>query len=98
MVGGGVQEDGARFGRLAAKVPARRIPEALDRLLALFSAQRREAETARAFFQRVDLQDVKAALGDLDALAPEGAGPEDFVDLGEEAEFKVEAMEGECSA
>ena len=32
MVGGGVHDDGAHFARLAAKVPARRLPETVDRL------------------------------------------------------------------
>ena len=44
MVGGGVHEDGARFGRLAAKVPARRMTEAVERLLDLFGAERAPGE------------------------------------------------------
>ena len=98
MVGGGIHDDGARFARLAAKIPARRLPEALDRLIDLFVAQRAEGETARAYFQRVDLAQVKAALAGLEALPPEQATPQDFVDLGEQGEFKLETMEGECSA
>jgi sulfite reductase (NADPH) hemoprotein beta-component len=97
MVGGGVEDDGARFGRLAAKVPARRMTEALDRLLALYLAARRDGETARAFFGRVELGAVKHALADLEALSPDTAQPTDFVDLGEDGEFKVEAMAGECA-
>jgi sulfite reductase beta subunit-like hemoprotein len=97
MVGGGVGADGATFGRLAAKIPARRLTETLDRLLALFMEERAPGEPARAFFQRVDLARVKMALVDLEALSPEAARPEDFVDLGEDGEFKVEAMAGECA-
>ena len=37
MVGGDAGSDGARFGRLAAKIPARRGPEALERLLQLYA-------------------------------------------------------------
>jgi sulfite reductase (NADPH) hemoprotein beta-component len=98
MVGGGVHADGAHFARLAAKVPARRMTEALDRLLGLFEAEHARGEGARAFFERVDLARVKAALADLEDLRPGDARPEDFVDLGEEGEFKVEALPGECSA
>jgi sulfite reductase (NADPH) hemoprotein beta-component len=98
MIGGGVHDDGARFARLAAKVPARRVPEAVDRLLALFEAEHARGETARAFFERVETARVKAVLADLEALSPEDARPADFVDLGEEAEFKVESLPGECSA
>jgi sulfite reductase (NADPH) hemoprotein beta-component len=98
MLGGGVGEAGARFGRLAAKVPARRLPETLDRLFALYASDRGEGESARDWFARADLQRVKAALADLEALAPEAAQPEDFVDLGDAGEFKVETLAGECSA
>jgi sulfite reductase (NADPH) hemoprotein beta-component len=98
MVGGGVHADGARFARLAAKVPARRVPESVDRLLGLFEAEHAQGETARAYFARVDVARVKALLADLEALAPGDAKPEDFVDLGEQGEFTVEVAEGECSA
>jgi sulfite reductase (NADPH) hemoprotein beta-component len=98
MLGGGVSDDGARFGRLAAKVPARRVPEALDRLFALYNSDRNEGESARSWFGRVELARVKAALADLEALSAEGALPDDFVDLGDAGEFKVETQAGECSA
>ncbi len=41
---------------------------------------------------------MKAALADLEAITAADAVPDDFVDLGEETQFKVEALEGECSA
>ena len=89
MVGGGVHDDGARFARLAAKVPARRLPETIDRLLDLFKAEHAEGETARSYFQRVEVARLKAVLADLEALAPGEAKPEDFVDLGDQGEFRA---------
>jgi sulfite reductase (NADPH) hemoprotein beta-component len=98
MVGGGPDEEGVRFGRLAAKVPSRRVPQALERLLALYQAERVPGETATAFFQRVEPARAKSALADLERLTPEDAVPEDYLDLGEDSEFKVETSAGECSA
>jgi sulfite reductase beta subunit-like hemoprotein len=98
LLGGGVDDAGARFGRLTAKIPARRVPEALERLVALYNARRREGESATAFFARVGLDEAKAALAGLAELPPGAVRPEDFVDLGEEQEFRPEAMEGECAA
>jgi sulfite reductase (NADPH) hemoprotein beta-component len=98
MLGGGVDDGGATFGRLAAKVPARRVPQAVERLVALYTTERTEAETALAFFRRVDLSRVKTLLADLETLAEEAVVAEDFIDLGEDAEFKVETQEGECVA
>ena len=98
MLGGGVDGEGASFGRLAAKVPARRVPEAVERLVALYTAERAPGETARAFFRRLESPRAKALLADLEHLTPETADAADYIDLGEEAEFKVETQEGECVA
>jgi sulfite reductase beta subunit-like hemoprotein len=83
LLGGGVSADGARFGELAAKIPARRVGQALERLAALYQAKRAAGEGARAFFQRLPAAEAKAALADLVALAPGEVTPEDLVDLGE---------------
>lgn len=97
-LGGAVGTGGARFGRLAAKIPARRVAEALERLLTCYQAKRHIGEPATEYFQRVDLGEVKAMLADLERLTAEDALPEDYVDLGEDTEFKMEVLEGECSA
>ena len=96
-IGGGTREEAATFGRLAATIPARRCPEAVERLVHLYREQARGGETALAFFRRVDLAIVKAALADL-ALAAGGAAPEDFIDLAEAGEFRPDIQDGECSA
>jgi sulfite reductase (NADPH) hemoprotein beta-component len=98
LLGGGVSSGGARFGRLAAKIPARRVPAALDRLVALYRAERDGVEDAAAFFARVDPARARAALADLAELAPEDLTPQDLVDLGERAEFRPETSEGECAS
>ncbi|HJZ75227.1 MAG TPA: nitrite/sulfite reductase [Vicinamibacterales bacterium] len=98
MVGGGSHEDGAVFGRLAAKVPARRIPEVVERLIDLYTREKTAGESAPAFFGRVELDAVKATIGDLERLDAKDAGADDFVDLGEASEFAPEVMDGECSA
>jgi sulfite reductase (NADPH) hemoprotein beta-component len=98
LVGGGTHENGASFGRLAAKIPARRIPETVERLIALYARERGADEGAAAFFGRVDLQTVKLELAGLERLRPGDAVPADFIDLGENAEFAPEILDGECSA
>src|SRR5437764_13921540 len=44
LVGGATDESGASFGRLAAKIPARRAPQAVDRLVDLYQAERLDGE------------------------------------------------------
>ncbi|HYM26219.1 MAG TPA: nitrite/sulfite reductase [Vicinamibacterales bacterium] len=98
MVGGGTDLHGASFARLAAKVPARRIPQVVERLVDLYARERASGESADAFFGRIDVDRVKTVLADLERLQPGDAAPADFVDLGEAEEFAPVVMEGECSA
>jgi sulfite reductase (NADPH) hemoprotein beta-component len=98
MVGGGADGDGVRFARLAAKIPARRMTEALERLIALYGEERMPGESATSFFMRVDVERVKQTLADLEKMTIAETIPEDFVDLAETSDFKPEVQEGECSA
>jgi sulfite reductase beta subunit-like hemoprotein len=98
MVGGGAHDRGAAFGRLAAKIPARRIPLAVERLIDLYARTREAGETATQFFQRIELDVVKERLADLETLRPGDAVPADFVDLAEATEFAPQVMDGECSS
>jgi sulfite reductase (ferredoxin) len=98
FVGGGPTDDGAVFGRLAAKIPARRAPEAVARLVGLYQEERRADEAPTAFFQRAELGRVRSILADLEPLTAESAQPEDFIDLGETDAFTPEIQDGECSA
>ena len=96
-VGGGVHDSGAAFGRLVAKVPARRAPIALERLAWLFARERAAGETAAAFFARVDRARVSGLLADLESLSPETATPDDFIDFAETSPFRPDMQEGECA-
>ncbi len=96
-LGGGVDGGGATFGRAFAKVPARRTPDALIKLLELYLAERQAGEDALAFFRRVPEETVKAALADLSSVEEATASPEDFLDLGDDKEFAVSTGPGECA-
>jgi sulfite reductase (NADPH) hemoprotein beta-component len=98
MVGGGTEHGGASFGRLAAKVPARRIPDVVDRLIEMYAREKQEGESATAFFGRVSVERVRLTLADLERMTLLDATPTDYVDLAESAEFAPEVMDGECSA
>jgi sulfite reductase beta subunit-like hemoprotein len=98
MVGGGADAEGAAFGRIVGKIPARRCPEAVDRLVALYRAERHGDEGLAAFMRRADAARVKAALSDLEAITEETADPSDYIDLAEDKAFAPEVLDGECSA
>ena len=95
-VGGEFGVGEASFGRLAAKVPARKVAEAVRRLADLAAREAAPGETAAAFLGRVSPERISGLLADLEAL--ERPAAEDFVDLGEEKAFEVQTSEGECAA
>ena len=98
LVGGGITDDGASFGRVISKVPARRLTDAMDRLLGLYRRQRQGDESLGAFFRRVPPAAATEALRDLAEMLPQSATPDDFVDLGESEAFAPEVMDGECAS
>lgn len=98
MLGGSVKAEGAVFNRQAAKIPARRIPEAMDRLLRLYAAEKNAGEAPEDFLARVELPKVQALLKDLAEMDGASATADDFIDLGETRAFEVVLQEGECAA
>jgi sulfite reductase (NADPH) hemoprotein beta-component len=97
LVGGSAEPDGARFGTLTAKVPARRVPEALETLTGLYLAERRPGEAAGPFFARSQAR-AAAALAPLEELRVEDARADDFVEPGATEPFRPDTQEGECAA
>jgi sulfite reductase beta subunit-like hemoprotein len=97
MVGGAVRNGGATFARLAAKVPARRVDQALERLIEWYQREREEGESAQAFFTRAPVASVKALLADLERFDPASATEDDYIDLAETTTFVPEVSEGECA-
>jgi len=97
-IGGGHLPDRARFARLVGRIPARRVPTAVERLIELYVRERTAGEAPNDFFARVEVDRVKELLADLDRLTAADATPEDFIDLGETRAFEVTATEGECAA
>jgi len=99
LVGGGVTDEGAHFGKVVAKVPARRIAEAAGRLVDLYREQRQsETEDLGAFYRRITPSVATERLKDLVELDAAQTTADDFIDLGESQAFDPVVMDGECSA
>jgi hypothetical protein len=94
-VGGGIRADGADFGRLISKVPARRAAATLERLLDFYI---REGGTSHAFWAAQPIDKLRDLIDDLTELRDADAVESDFVDLGETAAFEVVSGEGECAS
>jgi len=99
LVGGGTTDAGAHFGKVVAKVPARRIADAVDRLIDLYREQRTsDTEDLGAFFRRIAPAVATERLADLANIRADETTADDYIDLGESEAFDPVVMDGECSA
>jgi sulfite reductase beta subunit-like hemoprotein len=98
LIGGHIDGSGAHFGKSAGKIPARRVREAIDRLVAHARTLQQAGESLEAVFERAPIEGMKAVLKDLTEIGEEQAQATDFLDFGSDAPFEVVTMEGECAA
>lgn len=97
LVGGRTAEGQAQFGQRCARIPAQRAPDAIKRLIKLYADQHRDGETFHAFIERVGLEPLQTAVGDLADLTDAAAHAELFTDLGDTEPFELAAGKGECA-
>jgi len=100
LLGGLTEEGKAQFGQPLLKLPARRIPDAVVRMLELYRKDRQsQAESFHAFVARVGLEYWKQVLTPFETLPPYDESPEAYRDWGAEADFSLGGMgPGECAA
>jgi sulfite reductase beta subunit-like hemoprotein len=98
-IGGAFEGGDARFGqRLKARLPAKRVPEAVERWVRFYESERSEGEEFNAFVDRVGTQEFEARVKDL--TMPIEFSLENmnyFVDWSKSAPFEVQRGEGECA-
>jgi sulfite reductase beta subunit-like hemoprotein len=97
MTGGQASGDSADFAERAARIPARRVPEAIERLVHLYSLERLAGETLTEYFNRADPAVISSTLADLEHVDPDTLTADDVIDFGETAAFQPEVLDGECS-
>jgi sulfite reductase beta subunit-like hemoprotein len=97
---GGTYEGGeVRYGqRLKARLPAKRVPEAVERWIRFYESDRQEGEAFRAFVDRVGAPEFEQRVKDL--TMPIEFSLENmshFIDWTKNAPFQVMRGEGECA-
>ena len=100
LLGGMTDEGKAEFGQPVLKLPARRIPDAVVRMLELYRKDRNATnEPFRAFSLRVGLNYWKQALEPFTTLPAHEASPDAYRDWGADTDFSLGGMgPGECAA
>ena len=98
---GGERHEGAaaQAGTLAKlRLPAKRVPDAVERFIGVYEAGRTAGEPFNTFFARVGVAPFEAAVQDL-TLTPDFSTDsiQEFVDWEREGLYVLERGEGECA-
>jgi sulfite reductase beta subunit-like hemoprotein len=97
---GGIYEGGdVAFGqRLKLRLPAKRVPEAVDRWIRHYEAERGDGEAWPAFAERVGTEQLEELVKDLSLPVDFGLETmNEFIDWNRSSPFQVERGEGECA-
>ena len=98
-IGGNYEGGEVIFGtRLKSRLPAKRVPEAVERWLRMYEADRAAGEEFNAFAERVGAGAFEAAVKDLTLPAEFSLETmQQFIDWNRAQPYKVERGEGECA-
>ena len=97
---GGVYEGApVAFGqRLKLRLPAKRVPEAIERWIRHYESNREDGEAWGAFAQRVGTSELEALVKDLSMPVDFGLETMNtFIDWNRSVPFEVQRGEGECA-
>ncbi len=98
-VGGSYEGGPIAFGaRLKLRLPAKRVPEAIERWLRHYESERADGERFGAFAERVGTGELEGVVKDLSLPVDFGLETmNEFIDWNRSAPFQVERGEGECA-
>ncbi|HXB98164.1 MAG TPA: nitrite/sulfite reductase [bacterium] len=96
LIGGGINDQGATFGRVIGRVPARRAPLAVQAFVAKYRAERLEGQSLEAWLRTVEVAEAKKVIEPFTEVVSND--PELFKDNGSEEPFKFEGVgASECA-
>ena len=98
VLGGKWVDNAGAYGLAIGAVPARAIPQVVDRITARFVEERRPGETFHAFTTRIGKRALRGMIEDLMAAPDYAAAPDYYRDWGDPREFGIGDMGvGECA-
>jgi len=98
-IGGNYEGGEVIFGtRLKSRLPAKRVPEAVERWIELYESEREQGEEFNAFAERTGAGSFEAIVKDLTMPAEFSLETmQQFIDWNRSSPYKVERGEGECA-
>ena len=99
FLGGSYDNGDARIGqRVKAKVPSKRMPEAIRRVLSYYQGQRNEGEEFKNFVARVGAGSFEPIMAELSAVPELNRESLDYyIDWDKTVKYILERGEGECA-
>ncbi len=100
MLGGNYDDGRPRMAeRLDVRIPAKRIPDAVERFIRHYQANRQEGEGFNDFVDRVGLNEFEDLIRDLSLpVKYDEDHKHEFIDWNRTGLYKLERGEGECAA
>jgi sulfite reductase beta subunit-like hemoprotein len=98
-IGGRYEGGDVAYGhRLKVRLPAKRVPEAVERWIRLYESERQDGEAFNAFVDRVGAEPFEEAVRELSLPVEFSLETLDhFIDWSRQEPFKVVRGEGECA-
>jgi len=98
VVGGQWTENAGAYGLAIGAIPAKRVPEAVDRLTKAYAEGRQEGENYRQYVERVGKKRVRQLIEDLTQVPPYDVDPSYYSDWRDPREYTTGDMGvGECA-
>jgi sulfite reductase (ferredoxin) len=107
LFGGSAGEQG-ELGRAVMRVPAKRVVDAILKVIEAYKNERAEGETLHQWMAKIvkgqgtgtikGLDEVKALLAPVIQLPPAEQDPDAYRDFGSDAKFTAKTARGECAA
>jgi sulfite reductase beta subunit-like hemoprotein len=97
FLGGGGYIGGGKYGTRVARVPSKRTPEAIRKIIQHYQDNRSDGEEFVAFVDRVGPKSFDPILDEFKAVGPVHEDINMYMDWGKEELFTVVRGEGECA-
>ncbi|MBI4444839.1 MAG: nitrite/sulfite reductase [Acidobacteria bacterium] len=98
VLGGQWAQNAGSYGLAICAIPAKRVPETVQRLTDRYLKDRERAESFQSFVKRIGKAEIKRMLEDLMRVPPHNEDPSFYSDWGDPREFTIGDMGvGECA-
>jgi len=97
FLGGGNYVGGGKFGVRVARVPSKRLPQAVKKMIDHYVASRNKGEEFVAFVDRLGPKTFDSLFDEFKEVGPVHQDIDVYMDWGKEELFEVIRGEGECS-